>query len=70
MPMKLEKKSVTYDHEMDGRDKSKMTIPREVSVTPNSSLTEAVNAVGNPGRLECQYNVGKKPETKRIQGLK
>ena len=70
MPMKLEKKKVTYDHAMDGRDKSRMEIPRGQSVTPNVSIAEAVNKVGNPGRLECEYNVGKKPETKNLQNLK
>lgn len=55
---------------MDKKDGSTEELKRDVSVTPNSSLTEAVNEVGNPNRLKVQYNVGKNPETKSIQSVK
>ena len=67
---KLEKKDVTYKHEVDKISKETKEIPRNTSVTPNSSLTEAVNQVGNPNRLKIQYNVGKNPETKNVQTVK
>ncbi len=67
---KLEKKDVTYKHEVDGKGKEAKEIPRGVSVTPNSSLTETVDKVGNPHRLKIQYNVGKNPETKNVQTVK
>ena len=70
MPMKLEKKDVTVQHEVDIMHKSEKPLKRGNSVTPNVSLTEAVNAAGNPNRLKVQYNVGKRSETKGIQGLK
>lgn len=67
---KKEMKKVTYEHEVDRMHEKRMEIPRGRSVQPNASLTEAVNEVGNPDRLQCEYNVGKRPETKSIQGLK
>lgn len=75
MPMKIEQKKVTYDHAVDHMTNKRSEIPRAPSVEPNASLTEAVNAVGNPGRLQCEYTVGKKPETKfvshgAIEGLR
>lgn len=70
MPMKLEKKDVTMEHEVDGMHEKKDSLKRGDSVKPNASLPEAADAVGNPGRLKVEYNVGKRPETKSIQGLK
>jgi hypothetical protein len=70
MPMKLEKVKVGYPHAVDSQDKSMKPISRPIAATPNSSLTETINGLGNPGRLNLQYSVGKNPTTKNIQGLK
>jgi hypothetical protein len=62
----IEQKKVTYEHEVDSMHETKKTLERGKSVTPNSSLTEAVDEVGNPGRLNIQYNIGKRPETRNV----
>lgn len=67
--MEKENVKVTYKHEVDNAHGSSKQLDRNVSVTPNSSLKEAVDEVGNPGRLKIQYNVGKKPESKSVQSL-
>ena len=67
---KKEVKGVTYSHEVDTMHASQKSLERVASVKPNASITEAINAVGDPGRLKIQHNVGKRPETKSIQGLK
>jgi hypothetical protein len=65
----LEKVEVTYDHEVDGMHGSGKSLDRTVSTKPNTSLPEAADQTGNPGRLKIEYNVGKRPETKNIQSL-
>lgn len=70
MPMKIEKKEVTFAHEVDGMHGSGKPLERTVSAQPNASITEAIDLTGNPNRLRVEYNVGKKPETKTLQGLK
>lgn len=70
MPMKLEQKKVAYPHAMDSRDKQSIVVDRNKSVEPNASLRETVDGLGNKGRLNLQYNVGKNPQTKSIQRLK
>lgn len=67
---KKEVKGVTYSHEVDNMHKSQKPLPPGVDERINTSLTEAFKEVSDPGRLKIQHNVGKRPETKSIQGLK
>jgi hypothetical protein len=64
--MKMEQVKVSYAHEMDSMKEKRKEIPRGVSVTPNSGLRQAVDEVGNPNRLQCQYVVGKSPKQKEV----
>lgn len=60
---------VTYEHEVDGMHGQSKSLDQTSSAKPNASLPEAVDEVGNPGRLKVEYNVGKKPESKSIQSF-
>lgn len=60
---------VTFEHEVDGMHGTSKSFTRPDSAKPNASLPEAVDEVGNPGRLKVEYNVGKKPESKSIQSF-
>lgn len=66
---KKEMKNVTYSHEVDTIHKNRKPLADDMGTTLNKSLSETV-AQNNKGRLECEYNVGKRPESKSIQGLK
>lgn len=66
---KKEIKKTTYTHEVDSMHKSQKPLADDMGTTLNKSLAETV-AQNNKGRLECEYNVGKRPESKSIQGLK
>lgn len=67
---KKEVKDVTYVHEVDSMHASQKPMTRPASAKPNTNLTEAINETGNPNRLKFGFNVGKRSETKKIQGLK
>lgn len=56
----------SYKHEIDGKDKQNLVMDRNKSVEPNAGLRETVEELGNNGRLNMQYNVGKKPEVRSV----
>ena len=66
---KKEMKNVTYKHEVDSMHKNRKPLGDDLGSKLNTSLAESV-ALNNKGALACEYNVGKRPESKSIQGLK
>ncbi len=73
--MKLEKPKVTYPHPVDSKNGKKEPLSRTTSVQPNESLSETINGLGNPGRLNVSYTVGKNPKVSQashaqIEGLR
>lgn len=66
MPMKLEIKKLTVEHEVDSMTDMRKPISANQSAKTNAGLQETIDGLGNPNRLQCEYVVGKNPNTKYV----